>query len=185
MSDANAANETNLESLYLLPANGRDVRYVYARVINLAEVRGTVQQYIPVMARPLVLDGSHPISWTPAYGELTHQILTDWICERRRRERARAMLANGASSSSSSSTSRVGIRATNDDDGIVTSGDDDADMLAASNSAADGGSPNSQTGSSSLDQSGGNAALEANLGRSTCLVTRMSRRAFGKRARVI
>jgi len=68
-------------------------RGYYTHVINLAEVRETVQQYVPVMARPLVLNRAHPITWTPAYGELTYQILTDWIWESRRRERARAILA--------------------------------------------------------------------------------------------
>uniref|UniRef100_A0A6G1SMK1 Voltage-dependent calcium channel subunit alpha-2/delta-3 n=2 Tax=Aceria tosichella TaxID=561515 RepID=A0A6G1SMK1_9ACAR len=69
-------------------------RGFYTHVINLAEVRETVQQYIPVMARPLVLNRTHPITWTPAYGELTYQMLTDWIWESRRRERARALLAS-------------------------------------------------------------------------------------------
>lgn len=68
-------------------------RGYYTHVINLAEVRETVQQYIPVMARPLVLNGTHPITWTPAYGELTYQILTDWIWESKRRERAKSILA--------------------------------------------------------------------------------------------
>lgn len=74
-------------------------RGYYTHVINLAEVRETVQQYIPVMARPLVLSGEHPTSWTPAYGDLTYQLLTDWIWESRQRDRARQLLqANRAAS---------------------------------------------------------------------------------------
>lgn len=76
-------------------------RGYYTHVINLAEVRETVQQYIPVMARPLVLNGTHPISWSPAYGELTYQILTDWIWESKRRDKARAILASSGRGSPS------------------------------------------------------------------------------------
>lgn len=80
-------------------------RGYYTHVINLAEVRETVQQYIPVMARPLVLNGTHPITWTSAYGELTYQILTDWIWESKRREGARAAWANSGLSSSNGNSS--------------------------------------------------------------------------------
>lgn len=82
-------------------------RGYYTHVINLAEVRETVQQYIPVMARPLVLNGTHPITWTPAYGELTYQILTDWIWESRRREKARSAWAANQSGSSANNGSLV------------------------------------------------------------------------------
>lgn len=94
-------------------------RGFYTHVINLAEVRETIQQYIPVMARPLVLNKTHPINWTPAYGELTYQILTDWIWESRRRERARAILAangRGSSQNGPGSGSYIpDIRVTSDD----------------------------------------------------------------------
>lgn len=67
-------------------------RGYYAHVINLSEVREQVQKYIPVLARPLVLAKNHPITWTHAYGDETHQVLTDWVLEIKRRERARIML---------------------------------------------------------------------------------------------
>lgn len=68
-------------------------RGYYAHVINLSEVREQVQKYLPVMARPLVLAHNHPITWTNAYGDETHQVLTDWVLEVKRRERARLMLS--------------------------------------------------------------------------------------------
>lgn len=88
-------------------------RGFYTHVINLAEVRETVQQYIPVMARPLVLSGIHPITWTPAYGELTYQILTDWVWESKRRNKARNIIATNGRASSH--YSRLDIRVTSDD----------------------------------------------------------------------
>ena len=90
-------------------------RGFYTHVINLAEVRETVQQYIPVMARPLVLNKTHPIVWTPAYAELTYQILTDWIWESRRREKARGILAAAKGQSISSNGYVPDIRVTNDE----------------------------------------------------------------------
>lgn len=98
-------------------------RGFYTHVINLAEVRETVQQYIPVMARPLVLNGTHPVTWTSAYGELTYQILTDWIWESKRRSKARNILANRQTGSN-----RPDIRVTSDDnqvDSAYSSSDDD------------------------------------------------------------
>lgn len=80
-------------------------RGYYAHVINLAEVRETVQQYLPVMARPLVLNGTHPMAWTAAYGELTYQILTDWVWESKRREKARAIWQARLQATSSQTTS--------------------------------------------------------------------------------
>lgn len=67
-------------------------RGYYTHVINLGEIREQVQKYPPVMARPLVLHHHHPITWTSAYGDETHQVLTDWVLEIKRRERARIML---------------------------------------------------------------------------------------------
>lgn len=68
-------------------------RGYYTHVINLPEVREQVQQYVPVMARPLVLSGHHPVVWTPAYGDLTYLTLNDWVWESKRRERARNILS--------------------------------------------------------------------------------------------
>lgn len=67
-------------------------RGYYTHVINLSEVREQVQKYLPVMARPLVLAHHHPVTWTNAYGDETYQVLTDWVLEIKRRERARIML---------------------------------------------------------------------------------------------
>lgn len=67
-------------------------RGYYAHVINLSEIREQVQKYLPVMARPLVLAQHHPITWTNAYGDETYQVLTDWVLEIKRRERARILL---------------------------------------------------------------------------------------------
>lgn len=42
----------------------------YVHLSTLAEVREQVLQYVPVMARPLVLGGDdHPIIWTQAYAD--------------------------------------------------------------------------------------------------------------------
>jgi hypothetical protein len=44
----------------------------YVPLSTLAEVREQVLQYIPVMARPLVLTKTeHPINWTPVYADIT------------------------------------------------------------------------------------------------------------------
>lgn len=44
----------------------------YVHLSTLAEVREQVLNYIPVMARPLVLWGDeHPIIWTPVYADIT------------------------------------------------------------------------------------------------------------------
>lgn len=37
----------------------------------------SVFQYIPVMARPLVLSGAHPKSWTHAYTDITYDDIND------------------------------------------------------------------------------------------------------------
>jgi len=67
-------------------------RGYYTHVINLSEIREQVQKYLPVLARPMVLGHHHPVSWTNAYGDETYQVLTDWVLEIKRRERARIML---------------------------------------------------------------------------------------------
>lgn len=47
-------------------------RGYYVHLSTLAEVREQVLQYIPVMARPLVLNRTnHPIVWTPVYADVT------------------------------------------------------------------------------------------------------------------
>lgn len=101
-------------------------RGYYTHVINLAEVRETVQQYIPVMARPLVLNGTHPIAWTPAYGELTYQILTDWIWESKRRDKARAILAAHRRGSPSNADYALNIKVSSSDGMSYSDGDEES-----------------------------------------------------------
>lgn len=67
-------------------------RGYYTNVINLSEIREQVLKYIPVFARPEILAHHHPTTWTNAYGDETYQVLTDWVLEMKRRERARIML---------------------------------------------------------------------------------------------
>lgn len=68
-------------------------RGYYANVINLSEIREQVQKYLPVMLRPAILSNqNHATTWTNAYGDETYQVLTDWVLEVKRRERARLML---------------------------------------------------------------------------------------------
>ncbi len=43
----------------------------YTQVRTQEEVREQVLKYIPVVARPLVLQNVHPIAWTHAYTDIT------------------------------------------------------------------------------------------------------------------
>lgn len=67
-------------------------RGYYTNVINLSEIREQVLKYPPVFARPAILTNHHPVTWTNAYGDETYQVLTDWVLEVKRRERARIIL---------------------------------------------------------------------------------------------
>ncbi|EEB14544.1 conserved hypothetical protein [Pediculus humanus corporis] len=59
-------------------------RGYYVHLSTLAEVREQVLQYIPVMARPLVLNRTnHPIIWTPVYADVTDPKMTDWLWQER------------------------------------------------------------------------------------------------------
>ncbi|XP_046388062.1 voltage-dependent calcium channel subunit alpha-2/delta-3 isoform X1 [Ischnura elegans] len=54
----------------------------YVHLSTLAEVREQVLNYIPVMARPMVLNKTeHPIVWTPVYADVTDPKMTDWLWE--------------------------------------------------------------------------------------------------------
>uniref|UniRef100_A0A1B0DG25 Uncharacterized protein n=1 Tax=Phlebotomus papatasi TaxID=29031 RepID=A0A1B0DG25_PHLPP len=54
---------------------------------SLAEVREQVLNYIPVMARPLVLNKTyHPIIWTQVYADEVDPKMTDWQWEIKERE---------------------------------------------------------------------------------------------------
>lgn len=86
-------------------------RGYYTHVINLSEVREQVLKYLPVMARPMVLSHQNAVSWTNAYGDETHQVLTDWVLEIKRRERARLLLIEERERIND--TERVNIELTN------------------------------------------------------------------------
>ncbi|XP_026478541.1 voltage-dependent calcium channel subunit alpha-2/delta-3-like [Ctenocephalides felis] len=59
----------------------------YVHLSTLAEVREQVLQYIPVMARPMVLwKSDHPTIWTPVYADITDPKMTDWEWEAKESE---------------------------------------------------------------------------------------------------
>ncbi|XP_071450777.1 voltage-dependent calcium channel subunit alpha-2/delta-3 isoform X1 [Hetaerina americana] len=70
-------------------ADVREVKWIacenqgyYVHLSTLAEVREQVLNYIPVMARPMVLNKTeHPIVWTPVYADVTDPKMTDWLWE--------------------------------------------------------------------------------------------------------
>ena len=55
---------TQIDQVYWMACNNRGY---YTQVENLATIRETVQLYIPVMSRPLVLSGTRIFTWTPVY----------------------------------------------------------------------------------------------------------------------
>ncbi|XP_063239257.1 voltage-dependent calcium channel subunit alpha-2/delta-3 isoform X2 [Bacillus rossius redtenbacheri] len=75
----------------------REVRWMacanmgfYVHLSTLAEVREQVLQYIPVMARPMVLwRNEHPIVWTSVYADITDPKMTDWLWEEKESEEQR------------------------------------------------------------------------------------------------
>lgn len=55
-------------------------RGYYAHVHTQEEVREQVLKYIPVVARPMVLqDVVHPVVWTHAYADITNPALATWL----------------------------------------------------------------------------------------------------------
>jgi voltage-dependent calcium channel alpha-2/delta-3 len=69
-------------------------RGFYVHINTLAEVREQVIEYIPVMARPLVLNRTHhPIIWSQIYADVVDTQLTDyeWECRERASQRDRFM----------------------------------------------------------------------------------------------
>ncbi|XP_033217847.1 voltage-dependent calcium channel subunit alpha-2/delta-3 isoform X2 [Belonocnema kinseyi] len=57
-------------------------RGYFVHLSTLAEVREQVLNYIPVMARPLVLKKvGHPTIWTPVYADVEDPKMTDWLWE--------------------------------------------------------------------------------------------------------
>ncbi|GAB6031325.1 hypothetical protein CHUAL_009112 [Chamberlinius hualienensis] len=64
-------------------------RGYYSHVSTLAEAREQVQNYIPVMARPLVLSQSHNVIWTSVYADIDDPKLADWQWEQREKRTQR------------------------------------------------------------------------------------------------
>lgn len=81
-------------------------RGYYVNVINLSEIREQVLKYLPVFARPAILAKQHPVTWTNTYGDETYQVLTDWVLEVKRREKARSMLNEERDAANSSQLTR-------------------------------------------------------------------------------
>ncbi|XP_031332073.1 voltage-dependent calcium channel subunit alpha-2/delta-3 isoform X2 [Photinus pyralis] len=86
---------------YLIGREVSDVREVkwmacanqgyYVHLSTYAEVREQVLQYIPVMARPMVLNPSvkpHP-TWSPVYADVADPKLTNWLWVTRERNKQR------------------------------------------------------------------------------------------------
>ncbi|XP_022196904.2 voltage-dependent calcium channel subunit alpha-2/delta-3 isoform X3 [Nilaparvata lugens] len=85
---------------YLIGREASEVREVkwmacanrgyYVHLSTTAEVQEQVLQYVPVMARPMVLQRTqHPIIWTPVYADITDPRMTDWLWELNEREEQR------------------------------------------------------------------------------------------------
>lgn len=71
---------TQIQEVYWMACANRGY---YAQVANLAEVREQVQQYIPVMSRPMVLQGKRTFTYTPVYHLPNEILMTDWIWDER------------------------------------------------------------------------------------------------------
>ena len=71
---------TQIQEVYWMACANRGY---YAQVANLAEVREQVQQYIPVMSRPMVLHGKRIFIYTPIYSQPNEILMTDWIWDER------------------------------------------------------------------------------------------------------
>lgn len=68
-------------------------RGYYTHVANLAEVREQVQQYVPVMSRPMVLSGERPFVWSPVYADVSDATpINDWIWEEREKAKLRKLI---------------------------------------------------------------------------------------------
>lgn len=89
---------------YLIGREVSDVREVkwmacanrgyYVHLSTYAEVREEVLQYIPVMARPMVLNANQKPNptWSPVYADVTDPKLTNWLWINRERNKQRERL---------------------------------------------------------------------------------------------
>ncbi|XP_043503016.1 voltage-dependent calcium channel subunit alpha-2/delta-3 isoform X1 [Polistes fuscatus] len=68
-------------------------RGYYTHVHTQEEVREQVLKYIPVVARPLVLqDVKHPVVWTHTYADSTNPALATWLWEVMKHEKQKSRL---------------------------------------------------------------------------------------------
>lgn len=65
----------------------------YVHLSTYAEVREEVLRYVPVMARPMVLNPTHRPNpaWSPVYADVTDPKLTNWLWVNRQRNQQREM----------------------------------------------------------------------------------------------
>lgn len=74
-----------------IPHQQIDVSGYYVHLSTYAEVREEVLHYIPVMARPMVLNANikpNP-TWSPVYADVTDPKLTNWLWVNRQRNTQR------------------------------------------------------------------------------------------------
>ncbi|XP_051159671.1 voltage-dependent calcium channel subunit alpha-2/delta-3 isoform X5 [Leptopilina boulardi] len=85
-------------------------RGYFVHLSTMAEVREQVLNYIPVMARPLVLKKTdHPTIWTPVYADIEDPKMTDWLWEQNLCSQQKLMVLR----------SRMVNQTTNDDDDSI------------------------------------------------------------------
>ncbi|KAG1690310.1 Voltage-dependent calcium channel subunit alpha-2/delta-3 [Nymphon striatum] len=64
----------------------------FSHVTTLSEVREQILKYIPVMARPLVMNEEHPLTWTNVYADITDPKMSDYLWNSRIRRRTRKFM---------------------------------------------------------------------------------------------
>ncbi|KAK9295755.1 hypothetical protein QLX08_009981 [Tetragonisca angustula] len=85
-------------------------RGYYTHVHTLEEVREQVLKYIPVVARPMVLqEVIHPVVWTHAYADITNPALATWLWLVMQHKEQRSRLQNLLKGK------RLGLRVNEDD----------------------------------------------------------------------
>ncbi|XP_067138072.1 voltage-dependent calcium channel subunit alpha-2/delta-3-like isoform X3 [Centruroides vittatus] len=61
----------------------------FTHVARFTEVKEEVQKYVPVMSRPIVLSGLHPVIWTGVYADVPGNILSDWMWKNKQHDKLR------------------------------------------------------------------------------------------------
>lgn len=59
----------------------------FTHVARFAEVKEEVQKYVPVMSRPIVLSGLHPVIWTGVYADVPGNVLSDWMWKNKQHDK--------------------------------------------------------------------------------------------------